>query len=202
MHEELDSIDNEALIERTNELIQQHPGGWGDSFAIGNGTWNTISLSHNILATEPAYEDLAEEIVQHVATYADILGVDQSQNKLGIFDSWMNANDPGNFQECHVHTHSYISGVYYPRAPKDGGKFEMDNPHRYDWNPFEGEQVSSLSEVYGFVPSDGDLILFPSNIEHHVERNESDERRFSLAFNVTIDSLAPMVENVLEIPEK
>lgn len=37
----------------------------------------------------------------------------------------------------------------------------------------------------------GDLIMFPTNVEHHTTANTSDEFRYSLAFNVGLESFIP-----------
>jgi len=42
-----------------------------------------------------------------------------------------------------------------------------------------------------FEMSAGDLIMFPTNIEHHTTVNTSDEFRYSLAFNVGLESFIP-----------
>ena len=45
---------------------------------------------------------------------------------------------------------------------------------------------SSNANTFKYTPRENMLILFPSNIEHAVERNKSKHDRISIAFNITI----------------
>ena len=45
---------------------------------------------------------------------------------------------------------------------------------------------SSNANTFKYAPRENMLILFPSNIEHAVERNKSKQDRISIGFDVTI----------------
>ena len=44
-----------------------------------------------------------------------------------------------------------------------------------------------IKDSYAFSPSPGDLVLFPSNVWHSVDTNQSEHQRISIAFNAYLD---------------
>ena len=52
---------------------------------------------------------------------------------------------------------------------------------------FEFQEYTPVtSSRYVITPEDNLLVLFPSNLYHHVEPNQSNEDRISLSFNVKV----------------
>lgn len=110
--------------------------------------------------------------------------------KNGIFltDAWFNYSVKNDYQEFHIHTKRHISGVYYIKAPKNCGNiiFRKPNLNMFELNGKSSKEKTYLNETYFFTPEEGLLLLFPSNLEHLVEKNLSDEERVSLSFNYVI----------------
>jgi len=103
-----------------------------------------------------------------------------------LITSWVNLHKKDDRAQRHIHTNSVVSGVWYLSTTKDSGKLILycekklfgnilDFPVE-EYNEFNGTSCS-------FTPQNGDLILFPSDLPHSVNSNESDQERFSLAFN-------------------
>ena len=40
--------------------------------------------------------------------------------------------------------------------------------------------------TYYFPPTEGRILIFPSNLDHEVKENKSDEDRISYSFNITL----------------
>lgn len=175
--------------EITEEYIEDHPDEWGATWAKECGTWNSHDFAKNILFDDKRLENLTERISECVGQYATEMGIKLDKVDLELHESWLNAAKPNHFQECHEHGHSYISGVYYVHTPKNSGDFVMENPLSFEWN-FDAHDDSPYGERTYIEPYDGQLILFPSNISHHVTKNLSEEMRYSLAFNVQTSDLA------------
>lgn len=187
-HGEMPFSDGEVAeqVACIEELVRENEGEWESGWAEGLGTWHTTGITGNILQFNDVFASLLEDIKPFVSEYAYMLGmVDQ---ELAITDSWVTVTGKGGYHGSHYHDWSYISGVYYPKIPDDGGDLVLKNPFSFEWGfekkstprsdgyPYQKEKVYELTA--------GDIVLFPSNVEHSVTHNRSDENRHALAFNV------------------
>ena len=74
------------------------------------------------------------------------------------------------------------------RAPKKCGKFLVENPNSAKRHFFP--QIANRNElnmpVTGLDVSEGDLLIFPGYLPHKVAKNESEQDRIVISFNVNI----------------
>ena len=106
---------------------------------------------------------------------------------LDVTQSWALMNPPGVGMHAHTHSNSLVSGsLYYAPMPDPPGNmvFERTNGYRQ----IEMEVDPAKTNIYNtqrnaVVPKQGDLVLFSSSILHFVETNQSQENRYSIAFN-------------------
>lgn len=133
---------------------------------------------------------LKKQIEQEIINFTgDYLKVDNNI-KFEITTSWINKHIPGDHAQMHHHANSIFSGVYYIKQPENGGNFVIhDNPMTPNictktvlLNYKEVNDVNT--DQYQIKPKDGLIIMFPSFLHHSVENNQSNEERYSLAFNV------------------
>ena len=110
--------------------------------------------------------------------------------------AWANVNMKGDYHVPHNHPHSWLSGVYYVSMPNQ----RNDQSHRKDLAPshisffdprshvnmlsIEGDQQNR--DEYRVLPKEGDLLLFPSFLQHMAHPNTSDSPRVSISFNVSV----------------
>jgi uncharacterized protein (TIGR02466 family) len=129
------------------------------------------------------YKKVKIEVLQNLEVF------DLFEKKLDVSLPWINVNKPGDFNWPHKHLDSHFSLVYYLKAPKKSGDIVFKNPFTENNNFYlKGfhSYNSNNSNVYRHTPEESFLIMFPSNIEHAVERNESKQDRISIAFDVNI----------------
>ncbi len=111
------------------------------------------------------------------------------ENKnIRISEMWAIINEKDNFNVLHTHPNSYLSSAYYVKAKKNCGKFEIENPNiakRHSFPEIALRNELNL-EVASIDINEGDLLLFPSYLPHKVGKNESDEDRIVISFNVDI----------------
>jgi uncharacterized protein (TIGR02466 family) len=96
--------------------------------------------------------------------------------------SWATKTLPNGYSQKHLHSNSFLSGVYYPIGDKNFSiKFYKKNNFWY----VETIEDNNLNATwYSFkIIDNGILILFPSNLKHSVEKNLSKKTRYSIAFN-------------------
>tara|TARA_X000001036_G_C20684750_1_gene807201 strand:- start:1598 stop:2182 length:585 start_codon:yes stop_codon:yes gene_type:complete len=105
---------------------------------------------------------------------------------------WININNPGNYNHSHNHPGSDLSGVLWLKVPKDSGNIVFESPNSFAQaklmeaysQKFKDEHT--LHDWFFMQPQVGLLILFPSHLNHSVTKNDSDEDRISVAFNVSV----------------
>ena len=120
----------------------------------------------------------------------EIEGIDTDRAELRITQSWLNKTKPRETHHQHVHPNSYLSGVFYVQclAPNDYIIFE-NKDNRAKGNccslEFPIKNINQYNNPLAIISvKEGDLILFPSWMMHHVEENMTEnEERTSLSFN-------------------
>ena len=101
-----------------------------------------------------------------------------------ITQSWINYTGPHKYHRRHSHPNSYISGVFYISAdPKvDKIKFYKRDYERIEVECKKFNQFNAAS--WYFQIKTGDVLLFPSSLEHAVEIKKGTNLRISLSFNI------------------
>lgn len=106
------------------------------------------------------------------------------------FEAWANVLGHGAYNSLHVHPNSFWSGVYYvtanPAVPDQpfSGKLELIDPR-----PAASVVYAEHTKLQGrFLvnPIAGQLVIFPSWLQHCVHSYQGEGQRISIAFNVTI----------------
>jgi len=164
----------------------------GTSTKGGFQTADTL-LSTHPKANDPALVTLKRHIAGAVQDYTKLLLAQECARPPSQlqFDSWgwgviLRA---GNWQGHHVHPDAHISGVYYIAAPpaalaegQDAGKISF-----YDPRPRANmAQLYAQVTRYWEAPKPGDMLLFPSWLEHSVAPFEGEGERICIAFNVRL----------------
>ena len=132
---------------------------------------------------------LKQQIQDTLHQYVRVLGFDPEQNPFRITTSWVNRADPQAQAHPHHHSNSMISGVYYPDDCEGTApiQFHRAEHHHNLWSdminlPQHSHTLYNTRQVV-VSPSAGDVILWPSHLNHSVTPNQSTEPRYSVAFN-------------------
>ena len=118
-----------------------------------------------------------------------------SENVSMIIEGWTNINGPGDSNVKHMHPKAVLSGVLWIKAPKNCGNIIFETPNLFE----KCQELESYTDefalktnsymTYFFNPKEGKIIIFPSSLNHEVEKNKSDEDRISYSFNIAIPSI-------------
>ena len=165
----LQSEDNEGLS-------KSNRGGWhSKNFKLNDK--NSIQFK------------FALELQKYILDVFQNYGWKTEQKKIQIKEMWAIINKKNDFNVIHTHPNCYLSSAYYVRAPKNCGKFLLENPNQAQRHYFP--QIANKNElnmpIAGFDVSEGDLLLFPGYLPHKVAKNESDEDRIVISFNVNTE---------------
>jgi uncharacterized protein (TIGR02466 family) len=112
----------------------------------------------------------------------------QKNKKFKLDNLWINISKKNNYNYSHNHPMSYYSGVYYIQCPENCGNivFEDSSNNVVDllYRNQKIKEDNKMFENYYYNVKEGLMILFPSNLMHRVEPNQSDEDRISISFNL------------------
>lgn len=152
------------------------------------------------LFNRPELRSIKKAVHEALDAYArEVLGI---ENRLDVTQSWALMNPPGVGMHAHTHSNSIVSGsLYYAPMPDPPGNMVFERANGYqqiDMRVNEGRQNVYNTPRNAVVPKQGDLVLFSSSIMHFVEMNQSQQNRYSIAFNSfargTIGSLRDVSE--------
>ena len=141
---------------------------------------------HSKEVLEPLPKDL-EQLFNDTTVFANDVCYRYMGTELMFGNFWININGHHDYNLLHDHQKSIVSGVYYVSVPEENmGDLVLHRGDNADYfltgNIKETTMANSPSCTKKAVEST--LYLFPSWIKHHVERNESNKERISIAFNL------------------
>jgi uncharacterized protein (TIGR02466 family) len=119
----------------------------------------------------------------------DVLQVDDTKHQLEHTSSWVNKHNPGDAGHGHAHNNAMFSGVMYYKCPPNSGDISFYVPSMIPtWCTQtlypEVKEYNTYNMRESRIPvSEGMLLLFPSHLAHAVRVNNSNEDRYSIAFN-------------------
>jgi uncharacterized protein (TIGR02466 family) len=107
---------------------------------------------------------------------------------LAITGMWGNINVPGFTHSVHAHPNNFISGVYYVTAPQGAGGLVFHDPRKQHQVlvPALIEATPMNATATALPAVEGQMILFPSWLEHYTEENRAEVPRVSIAFNLML----------------
>ena len=151
-----------------------------DRNLYGKKNTNRQSLD-NFILDNPELENIRKWIHLKINEYArNVMG---SKSEMVITQSWLNKNAKGESHHEHVHPNSMISGVWYPQINENLPPIEFRTSSARDVT-LQIETYNQFNSATFLLPMRmGELIIFPSNLSHSVQPNQSDEERISLSFN-------------------
>jgi len=172
---EITGVDNEIMDRIKNTEFEV--------MASGNGKY---TKSKYILFSDQL-KSLREEVDFHVNQFVyETLKVSENLS-FYLTNSWVVKHSPGDWGQRHFHTNSVISGVLYLECPENSGDIVF---HRDNFYPFSSTISLDYSELNfyntlkaNFKTKKNKIILFPSMVVHSIDKNLSNEDRYSLAFN-------------------
>ena len=105
---------------------------------------------------------------------------------------WININKPGDYNSRHNHPGSDLSGVFWVKSLQKSGDLKFYSPNLMT----QIQQINSTKEeirkklfitpTLQIGPTEGVIVLFPSDLSHSVQKNNSDEDRISVSFNIDL----------------
>jgi len=155
--------------------------------AMSSNIGNTSSVNTYVLNSKEL-DSLHKDLLQIVRNYFQAIYSPAADVDVYITQSWVNVTEPKQFHHEHSHQTSFLSGVLYVHADDNvdnivfhkqsssiGGVTVSIKPTA--WNTYN-------SRSWWYAVNSGDVIIFPSGLNHEVPATVGKTNRVSLAFNV------------------
>jgi uncharacterized protein (TIGR02466 family) len=150
-----------------------------------NNIYNYKSLDSSVL-DKPILKELKHFIDKELEVYfKDVIKTTDNVVPY-VTQSWCNWTYLKQSHHQHRHQNSFLSGVLYIKSLKEKDSIKFTSPvwQTFSFNIKEYNALNSQS--MSFAVESGDLLLFPSYLEHSVETKVDNKERISLAFNTFI----------------
>jgi len=147
----------------------------------GSMSCDTQWLSNNL--------DIKDLVDTHMDIYVHEALAISRKHRLQHQSSWINHHKRGDRAAEHTHSNSMFSGCLYLRVPENCGEFRLTVPAMLPTYMTQTVQPDITESNYlnqrefPIEPCDGTIIIFPSHLPHYVSPSETDEDRYSCAFN-------------------
>ena len=152
-----------------------------------NGGWHSKSRYAN---SQNPVSSIVINTIKSILNNKNVFKIkDLSKAKMQM---WININKPGDFNIKHNHPGSDLSGVFWVKSLQRSGDLTFYSPNVMT----QIAQINSIKDEIGkklFItptveiqPLEGVIVLFPSDLTHSVQKNNSDEDRISVSFNIDL----------------
>ena len=174
-NEELSNYIYKLYEEDSKGVNRSNRGGWhSKTFELNDK--NSIQLK------------FALELQKYILKTFTNLGWKTENQNIRIREMWAIINKKDDFNVVHTHPNSLLSAAYYVKAPNNCGRFQIEdlNIVKRHASPLIANQNELNMNVAGLEVTEGDLLIFPGYLPHKVARNETDDDRIVISFNVDI----------------
>lgn len=173
------SIDKQAKEKHLEYLYELQ----GKDFGVNRSNINSwhSSPQFNIIEEKP-FEYLKKFIFDSVKATVNEMGYDKIVLKQT--ESWCIISPTGSYNKLHNHPMAFISGSYYVSNPDSPITFYDPRPIKSFTEPKGSNKITIYNSLsVSFKPKEGDLLIFPSWLDHSVPENKSLEDRVIISFN-------------------
>jgi uncharacterized protein (TIGR02466 family) len=164
-------INNDRIATYILELEKRNSG---RSYSNGGGWQDDISTVEDTDLNKLKFQ--CREICQEISNSWNL------NKTLKIKNVWANINRENNFNYPHFHPQSLFSGVYYVKTEENSGDLVIKRPDIQEHYIDEAD-TEYTQKHFNISPKNGQLIIFPSYLNHFVEQNLSTSYRISIAMN-------------------
>ena len=173
-------LEKEALIKLAYKMKSKEPS--QEKTNVGGYQTRGIKKSNEFLNL---VAKLQQNINENLNTYQYDCKLD-----INVGNAWLNINNKGHSNKPHVHPLSEFACVYYLKTPKDCGNIILikDSFYRMDGiADLPAKETNILNcDSFFIEPRENRFVMFPGYVEHLVEKNNSNEDRISLSFNLSV----------------
>tara|TARA_R100001369_G_C3266087_1_gene159086 strand:- start:102 stop:740 length:639 start_codon:yes stop_codon:yes gene_type:complete len=173
-----------------------------DSKEKVNKNAGNVNTRDTYILDNTKLKSLKHKVMSHVESYFEKVYAPSTNVIPYITQSWINYTNENEFHHKHSHANSLVSGVLYLNADID-----LDSITFYTTRPSQTIKIDPREDSYNVFNSSqwnypvktGDIVLFPSSIDHSVDTKEGKNTRMSLAFNVFVKGTIGSTKGLAEL---
>jgi len=148
--------------------------------------WSTYAYDDQLFK-RPEFQEISKVIAIYVRAYLDKRKW-KGEAKMLMTELWVNYQHKYQYQEYHDHRERVISGIYYIDVPEGTPGIMMKTPLKANFDDLFFDE-DAVQEVNHLEIETGDILLFPSWLDHGVKANMTDNARVNIAFNFGVPEL-------------
>lgn len=145
---------------------------------------NKVSKNTNVLSLQEL-NNYREICNSHLECFAN--NVFNCKQQFYITNSWIAITAPNESHHIHHHPNSIISGVLYLQSNDKSGSINFHHKsalkHSFEFNYDFVNYNLFNSDMWSYTPKTGEVLIFPSWVNHSVNINQSNVPRIILGFN-------------------
>ncbi len=163
------------------------------SYAINSKYYRMNSDNGHMSTNQSVLDDLSElkeEITINILNFVHNHISIERNRWFVIKKSWIIKHNPNDYAHMHHHWGSVFTGVYYLKTPENCGDLVVhknaitDNFISSSYGLKYSKNNLINCDGHSIKADEGRLVIFPSTVYHNVEKNQSNEDRYSIAFDV------------------
>ena len=156
----------------------------GKSYSHANE--GNLTSNDNYILNNKIFKNLKEQLTLKLKDYFDNIIWPANNVTPYITQSWLNYTETNQFHHRHQHYNSLISGVFYINCDEQFDKIKFFSD-KYEFIRFKLKEFNMYNTSgWSFPVKTGDIVLFPSQLNHMVDIKQGNNLRISLAFNTFI----------------
>ena len=176
---------NQTKDDLIKSVYEEKKGDSVGAIHSNRGGWQSKELSSGGI--------IVSTLKHEVTRYFISNNIFKEGTRVKFSNVWCNINKKGDYNTAHLHPGCNLSGCMWIKTAKDCGKIVFDNPQAFNemlmMKSYSDEYINFYNNVtdYYLIPKEGNVIIFPSYLQHKVEENQSNTDRISVSFNIEIE---------------
>ena len=155
--------------------------------------------ANTYVLNDPSFTTLKKEIDLFLEDYFFKILLTPQTISPYITQSWINYTETNEYHHAHSHSNSYLSGVLYINADKAHDKITFSH-NRYDQIKLALIASNAFnSDNWSYPVGSGDIVIFPSRLNHLVDVKKGKNTRVSLSFNVFVKGNLGTTDDLTEL---